>query len=404
MQTSPRRPRALSTRLHFLYYPLILFSCTAIACSSGGEDQPLGRGQQPLEGGGQAGGGNLAPIRTIQDRYPVFYDLAVDPENDLVVASDTNRFSLRTYERARDWGDLVAEPLTIISGPISGLDFVCGIDMDPVAREIFVVENDTGATLSVFDYDASGDASPLRSLNAAGRGLWGVSVDRIHDEVAVTVEHENRVSIHRRTAQGEDEPLRTIQGPNTRLTDPHGVFLDGKNNEIFVANHDSFNDVLDRSGASTGKFNPFSITVYSSQADGDVKPLRVIEGPATQLELPMKIHLDTGNNELAVANGDDSILIFSRTANGNVAPLRKVGGPATGLLNPTGVYLDSKNDELWVANPGDHSLKVFSRTADGDVPPIRVVRGSPVGVPAVGIGNPGGIAYDSIRDQILVPN
>jgi len=35
---------------------------------------------------------------------------------------------------------------------------------------------------------------------------------------------------------------------------------------------------------------------------------------------------------------------------------------------------------------------------------LRVLRGAPDGTPAPGIGNPGGIAYDPMREQILVPN
>jgi DNA-binding beta-propeller fold protein YncE len=271
-----------------------------------------------------------------------------------------------------------------------------------MARQLLVVENDTGAELSVFDYDATGNVPPLRKLSAAGRGIWGVSVDRIHNEVAVSVEHENRVSVYRREAEGDEKPLRSIQGPKTGLTDPHGVFLDGKNNEIIVANHDSWGGA-DGEG-DTGRFVPFSITVYPREANGDIAPVRTIAGPDTQLVLPMKLHVDTVNNEIAVANGDDSVLIFSRTADGNVAPVRKIHGPSTGLSNPTGLYIDAKNNEIWVANPGDHSLKVFPRTANGDVKPRRVVRAAPLGTPAVGIGNPGGIAYDSKRDQLLVPN
>ena len=156
---------------------------------------------------------------------------------------------------------------------------------------------------------------------------------------------------------------------------------------------------------STGKFVAYSITVYSRTANGDVAPLRMIRGPQTELSLPMKIHFDAIHNEIAVANsGGDSILIFSGAANGNVAPVRKIQGPSTGLTNPTGVYIDSKNDEIWVASPGSHGLAVYERTADGDVAPLRVIRSAPAGSAAVGIGNPGGIAYDSIRKQILVPN
>jgi hypothetical protein len=47
---------------------------------------------------------------------------------------------------------------------------------------------------------------------------------------------------------------------------------------------------------------------------------------------------------------------------------------------------------------------VFARTANGDVAPKRIIRNAPAGSPTVGFGNPGAIAYDSKRDELLVPN
>ena len=44
-------------------------------------------------------GGNIKPQRVLQDPYPTFTDIAVDPENDLIVVSDENRFTLSTYRR-----------------------------------------------------------------------------------------------------------------------------------------------------------------------------------------------------------------------------------------------------------------------------------------------------------------
>ena len=41
---------------------------------------------------------------------------------------------------------------------------------------------------------------------------------------------------------------------------------------------------------------------------------------------------------------------------------------------------------------------------DDVVAPKRLVRNALPGTPAVGFGNPGAVAYDSKRDQILVPN
>ena len=95
---------------------------------------------------------------------------------------------------------------------------------------------------------------------------------------------------------------------------------------------------------------------------------------------------------------------FRRDATGDVTPVRVIKGVKTGVHGPMGVTIDVKNDELWVANYGDHTALVFARGATGDVAPKRIVRNAPAGSPTVGFGNPGAIAYDSKRDELLVPN
>ena len=120
---------------------------------------------------------------------------------------------------------------------------------------------------------------------------------------------------------------------------------------------------------------------------------------------PTGVAVDPVRGELFVANDvDSSILVFDADAHGNAAPLRVIKGPKTGIKNPTGVFLDAKNNELWVANFGGHSLGVFRPTADGDVAPLRTLRSAPEGVPSLMIGNPGAVAFDTKRGEILVPN
>jgi hypothetical protein len=63
-----------------------------------------------------------------------------------------------------------------------------------------------------------------------------------------------------------------------------------------------------------------------------------------------------------------------------------------------------KNNELWAANFGNHSATVYPMTASGDAAPLRVIRSGPLEEPALGIGNPHPIAYDSKREEIIVPN
>jgi DNA-binding beta-propeller fold protein YncE len=376
-------------------------------------------------------GGNVAPIRTVQDPYPVFADIAVDPDSNLLAVADENKFSLRTYDRDLV-ADGVADPRTVLTGTKSGIDFVCGVAVDSVNKQIYTANNDTAADLMVFNYDSRGNVPPERALTPASTGTWGIALDLPHDEVAVTIQHVNKVAVYRRLATGEEKPLRIIQGPNTGLADPHGLAIDSQNNEIFVANQDSYHEVLsgeaDRNAVtsriargtvtpeelaaarldlrpSKGKFVEPSISVYTRTAKDDAPPLRVIQGPNTELSVPMKIFVDTVNNELFVANsGTSAILVFSRTAGGNAFPIRKIQGPDTGLKKPVGLYVDTKNNEVWATNPELHTATVYARTAQGNAKPLRTLRSAPDGAAAPGIGNPGGIAYDPVREQILVPN
>ena len=376
-------------------------------------------------------GGDMRPVRTVQDPYPVFADVAVDPDSNIVAFTDENKFSLRTYDRDLATND-VADPRTVIAGPATEFDFVCGVALDAINKEMYAANNDTGADVMVFKYDANGNVPPARKLSPAATGTWGVSLDIANNEVGITVQHINKVAVFRRTAEGDEKPLRIIQGPATGLADPHGIFIDAANNEIFVANHDSFHQMESGEGSrneetaavargtyqagdrpraaiplrpSTGKFVESSITVYGRTAQGNAAPVRVIRGNRTELGLPMKVFVDAAHNELFVASsGSNSILFFSRTANGNVAPIPKIQGPDTQLKKPVGLYVDLKNDEIWATSPEQHAAMVYSRTATGNAKPVRVLRTAPEGTPAPGLGNPGGIAYDSRREEILVPN
>lgn len=109
--------------------------------------------------------------------------------------------------------------------------------------------------------------------------------------------------------------------------------------------------------------------------------------------------------DLFVANDvGDSILVFRISDDGNVAPTRVIQGPHTGLKNPIGVFADTKNQELWAANMGNHRATVYPLKADGDVAPLRTIRSAAPDKLALAIGNPGAVAYDSKREEILVPN
>src|SRR5262245_36127189 len=115
--------------------------------------------------------GNIAPIRTVQDPYPVFADIAVDPDANIVAVADENKFSLRTYDRNLVSAD-VADPRTVVTGVKTGIDFICGVAIDPANRQIYTANNDTAADLMVFNYDSHGDVPPDRVLTPAAVGTW----------------------------------------------------------------------------------------------------------------------------------------------------------------------------------------------------------------------------------------
>ncbi len=81
-----------------------------------------------------------------------------------------------------------------------------------------------------------------------------------------------------------------------------------------------------------------------------------------------------------------------------------IRGAKTGISSPMGVAIDPQHNELWVANYGDHTALVFARDASGDATPKRIILNAPAGAPTGGFGNPYAVAYDSKRDQLLVPN
>ena len=72
---------------------------------------------------------------------------------------------------------------------------------------------------------------------------------------------------------------------------------------------------------------------------GEESPIRVIQGPRTQLANLSRLDVDPVHNEIFVPHRD-TILVFPREANGDVAPIRILKGPDTQLgasvviLNP----------------------------------------------------------------------
>ena len=367
----------------------------------------------------------LKPIRWIRDPYAAFSSVAVDPINNEVVLTDENLFQILVYDRTVNTPPAarLTEPKRVIAGLKTRIEFQCGLYIDPTNGNIYAVNNDTVDTLVIFDRNAKGDVPPTRELYTP-HGTFGIAVNESTQEMFLSLQHDSAMVVFRKYAEKDEPPLRLLQGDATGLADPHGVALDSKNGWVFIANHGAVssrsprtetpgrraekpNWPLERRNAipGSGRSLPPSIIVHSQKAQGNAAPLRVIQGPKTRFNWPTGLAVDEQRGELYVANDiGHEILVFNVTDSGDVAPKRVIKGRRTNLSNPTGVWVDLKNNELWAANFMNHSATVYPLNASGDVAPLRIIRSGPLNEPSLGIGNPHPVAYDSKREQILVPN
>lgn len=379
--------------------------------------------QQSLAGGGAARASDepriavdadRSPARVIRDTDPTYSAIAVDLNSNEVYLQDENLFGYKAFNRLDNTPPAAkfTEPQRVVGGIHTGMEFNCGIYVDPYNGDVYSITNDTADTMVVFPRDAAGNVAPKRELRTPHR-TFGIAVDEGNQEIFLTVQHHPAVVVYRKTASGSDQPIRILEGNQTRLEDAHGIAIDVKNKLLFVSNHGSSSlaapgdsvMAIQKRVAGSGRFADPSITVYPLDAKGNTPPLRVIQGPQTRLNWPAAMFLDWERGELYVANdADNSILAFRATDSGDVAPQRIIEGASTGIKYPTGVFVDTKNRELWVSNMGNHSATVYPLTADGDVAPLRTIRSAPLGKQALAIGNPGAVAYDSKRQEILVPN
>jgi DNA-binding beta-propeller fold protein YncE len=372
-----------------------------------------------------------APERTIEDPHSSFSAVAVDDARNEIILSDENLGQILVYGRLDNTPAQAAltEPKRIIGGSRTKINLNCGTYVDPFSGDIYSVNGDTENWMTVFSPEQRGNVPAERTLAAPHRA-FGVAVDEQAKELFLSIEHPPAVVVYPKLAQGNDAPLRILEGDKTQLADVHGMALDTKNQLLYVVNQGATtrsvdNDYWSRNvkpGASTvewtpsgdqweytiagsGEFVPPSISVYPLKASGNTPPLRVIQGPRTMLDWPTHISLDVERGELFVANTvTDSILVFHTTDNGNVAPFRILKGPHTGLKTPHGVFADTKNNELVVANFGNHSSTIYRLDASGDTPPLRTIRAAFPNTPAPMFGNIAALAYDTKRDQLLVPN
>ena len=165
--------------------------------------------------------------------------------------------------------------------------------------------------------------------------MHDIAFDAIHDEIVVTSPLAQAILTFRGAANGEEAPIRYIQGDKTQIKGVGAtgkVSIDAVHNEIFVATPDQ------------------TILVFNRMDQGNVAPKRILGGPDTELVLGKQntdktgahgaygggntpaIRVDPIHNLLIVPQGGyggGKILVFDRTASGNTPPKAIIQGPVS---------------------------------------------------------------------------
>jgi hypothetical protein len=245
---------------------------------------------------------------------------------------------------------------------------------------------------------AENGAKPVRKVEGQGsllgRTMHGIAYDAIHDEFTVPQQFGQAILTYRGNANGEEPPIRVIQGVHSQLDAPEHLDVDPVHNEIFVPTRDGH------------------ILVFPRDGKGDVAPIRVLGGPNTMITGDAPLAVDPVNNLLVVGGtagrGQTRLLIFNRTDSGDTKPKAAIGGPNSHLYSfggPFAVYPQKGEILVSVRGPGPFAelaseeafVGVWRITDNGDVPP-RWVIGGPHGI----LRMPRGIALDVKHRNMLV--
>jgi hypothetical protein len=181
--------------------------------------------------------------------------------------------------------------------------------------------------IAAFARLADGNAKTVRRIEGQktllGRTQHSIYYDEIHDEIVVAQAFAGAVLTFRGGADGEEAPIRIIQGPKTGLITNDVVTVDPVHNEYFVP----------KGPAGPAPPSGF-LHVFDRMAQGDVAPIRILGGPAAGLGgNPAVDH----EHNLLLISGRGGLHIYERTASGDAKPLRIItGGPKAGTTAPSG--------------------------------------------------------------------
>ena len=229
----------------------------------------------------------------------------------------------------------------------------------------------------MFASSANGNVGPVRIIEGQAtlqaRTAHDIGIDPVNDEIIVPNPFAQAILVFRGGADGEEPPIRIIQGPKTMLGYTDNVTVDPVHNEIYAA-----------------QWRTDSILVFSREANGDVPPIRIIHGPKTRIDRPMRVAVYPVNNLLAVTTMM-GLWMFNRTDNGDVAPRATIGGPKAGIGGESSLIMKPilypEGKKIIVAggtkfyHPADQRIGrigIWKYGDNGDIEPWALLQSSPV--------------------------
>ncbi len=308
---------------------------------------------------------------------------------------------------------------------------------------------------------------PIATLKDPRNAFAGLVVDPKRNEVVLAEENNFSIMVYDRmtntpSTAALSEPKRIINGEETHIEYACGVYVDPETGDIYGINNDTLNwmTVFDRNARGNARPNRKLATPYSTfgivadeetqellitvQEDNAVitfkkaakeqdAPVRLLQGPKTQMADPHGIALDPKTGLIYVTNWgiayerrfdgerkprkpnwsagngvnvpgsgkilEPSITVYRKDDHGDVAPIRVIQGRKTQMNWPSSIAVHPDRGEIFVANDTGDSITVYRADANGDVAPIRVIKG-----PRSMVKNPTGVALDLVNNELWVAN
>jgi hypothetical protein len=344
--------------------------------------------------GCSSGGGGITPSEFLSSRdvasgaAQVAFPSRESAENAFIyVVNGTSSTGSVTVYAKHAHGNVA--PIETISGPNTGLSRPMGIAVDG-AGNIYVSDwfgtaaskrgrSSQQGVVFVYAAGANGDVKPIATISDGLNYPYGIALDSDGNVYVGNYEGGNVTVYATRTYK----PIRTIQGKPS-LGYVCGVAVDGAGRLYVVT------AACEGSGADSGSGGGL-VYVYAAGAQGNAVPIQTIGGSKTGLTSPIGIAVN-GRRQIYVTNwafpGNPAVLVYATGANGDVKPIRNLGGPNTQLAG-TGIALDSPGD-IFIANqpPSENaSIAVYRGRANGDAAPIGEITGD-----ATGLEEPSAIA------------